>query len=101
MAEAPNPPAGHGHSSDNGSLAVMTPLNYRAYPKIKSALERHAEAGLAKLYAGIASDPYTAALLPTAELRNHAASAQSRHWQALFSGPFDAAAVQRSEVDFR
>ena len=81
---------------DQGSLAEMTPRNYRAYPKIKSALESHAEAGLAKLYEAIAANPKTAALLPTADLRAGAARAQSRHWQALFSGPFDAAAEERS-----
>ena len=85
-------------SGANGSLAQMSPQDYRNYPRIKSALATHAEAALGKLYAQIAANPHTAALLPTPEIRAHAAGAQARHWQALFSGPFDAAAVERSEV---
>jgi methyl-accepting chemotaxis protein len=79
-----------------GALAPLTEVNYRDFPAVKAALERHAAPALGLLYEKIAVDPVASKMLPTPELREHASGAQLRHWQNLFAGRFDDAAVQRS-----
>ena len=78
-------------------LAPLDETNYRAFPRIKAALSRHARKALDRLYGRIAADPVTAALLPTDEGRTRAANAQFNHWQQLFAGRLDDAAIARSE----
>ncbi len=80
----------------SGALAPLTDDNYRHFPAAKSAVERHGPAALDKLYAHIGADPQAAKILPTQEGRDRAAGAQFRHWQNLFSGRFDQAAMDRS-----
>jgi len=84
------------HATSAGALAPLGDDNYRHFPAIKSALNRHARPALDKLYERIALDPTTNAMLPTPEARAHASGAQFRHWQNLFAGQFDAAARGRS-----
>jgi len=79
-------------------FVTLTSDNLRVFPAILAAIRRHGESALAKLYAQIASHPAASRLLPTPEIRQRASGAQLRHWQALFSQPFDAAAVARSEA---
>jgi len=68
------------------------------YDAVREKLPDVSVAGqaLERLYARIAEHKVTAGLLPTAQMRKGAADAQLRHWIELFSGPFDAAARQRS-----
>lgn len=80
----------------HGALAPLTDANYRDFPAAKSAVERHGPAALDKLYAHISADPQATKILSTQAGRDRAATAQFRHWQNLFSGRFDQAAVDRS-----
>ncbi|HWU04266.1 MAG TPA: globin-coupled sensor protein [Novosphingobium sp.] len=90
--------ANHTSTQDHsGALAPLTQDNYRHFPRIKAALQKHAPGALKRLYERIGGNPVTAAILPTAEGRKRASTAQERHWQALFSGQFDQAAIDRSE----
>ena len=77
-------------------FVTLSDENYRAFPGVLDSINRHGEAALAELYGRIARDQSASQLLPTEAMRNGAAKAQMRHWQALFSGTFDAAASQRS-----
>ena len=90
MAQTPS------HATSSGALAPLDEANYRHFPAIKSALNSHARPALDRLYERIAADPVTNAMLSTPEARAHAAGAQFRHWQNLFSGQFDTAAKKRS-----
>ncbi|WP_408585985.1 methyl-accepting chemotaxis protein [Novosphingobium sp.] len=81
-------------------LDVIHPLddgNYRHYGRIKSMVGRYAQGALDKLYDAIARNAATAKILPEAEQRQRASTAQYAHWQALFSGPFDAENRARSQ----
>jgi methyl-accepting chemotaxis protein len=80
-----------------GGLAPLTEANYRQFPAVKSAIDAHAQPALDALYARIAADPLASSKLPTAEARQRAAGAQLRHWQNLFAGRFDDAAIARSQ----
>ena len=75
---------------------TLTDRNYRVFPRIKSLVERSADKALKLLYARIGSHSVTAQLLPNADIRNRAASAQYKHWVSLFSGEFDSPAKARS-----
>ncbi|WP_067734891.1 globin-coupled sensor protein [Novosphingobium naphthalenivorans] len=83
-------------SSKRNTLAPLDAENYESFPRIKRAIAKLAPRALAKLYTQIAANPETSKLLPTEEQRSGAANAQLKHWQALFSGPFDSQAVERS-----
>ncbi|MGE4430086.1 MAG: methyl-accepting chemotaxis protein [Sphingobium sp.] len=76
---------------------TLSEANYKAFPKIRSLIEKHADGALETLYARIAGHEQTAALLPNQQLQDHARTAQMKHWLELFSGSVDDAAVKRSE----
>lgn len=84
-------------SSTGQEFVGLSDQNYKAFPRIKSHLERFSGRALEKLYSRIAAHPVTAKLLPTKEARAGAASAQARHWQELFTGKFGDAARGRSQ----
>lgn len=66
------------------------------YKQIQRCIEKYAPAALTILYDHIRKDPFAATLLPTEEARKKAAAAQLNHWKALFAGPYDEKARQRS-----
>ncbi|EGD59188.1 methyl-accepting chemotaxis sensory transducer [Novosphingobium nitrogenifigens DSM 19370] len=70
--------------------------NYRSFPGIVRLVRRSGGKALDRLYVRISEHPVTRALLPTAESRERASRAQLAHWETLFSGRFDAAAIKRS-----
>jgi len=78
-------------------FVTLSDENYRVFPRIRSIIDRFAGKALERLYAQISAHDEAAGLLPTEAMRKGAAKAQLKHWQELFSGPFDAAAVGRSE----
>ncbi|MBC2666401.1 globin-coupled sensor protein [Novosphingobium flavum] len=78
------------------AFVTLNETNYRYFPRIRALIDKHAGGALAKLYERISSDPSARALLPTEEQRGRAATAQVKHWQALFSGAFDEQAYNRS-----
>ncbi len=78
-------------------FVTLSERNYRVFPKIKAVIDRFAGKALERLYAQISAHDEAAGLLPTEQMRKGAAAAQLRHWQELFSGPFDAQAIGRSE----
>ena len=82
--------------AERGVLAKVSDESYTSFPFIKSMVEKFAPKGLGKLYKAIASHPEASRLLPTDALRTKARNAQLAHWLSLFSGPYNAAAVQRS-----
>lgn len=84
-------------SGAQAPLVVLTEDNYRSFPRIKSIIDRFAGKALDKLYQRIGEHPEASALLSTQEVRTRASNAQLAHWQDLFSGSFDAAALARSE----
>ncbi|MFM9776252.1 protoglobin domain-containing protein, partial [Streptomyces galilaeus] len=71
--------------------------DHRAFPAILSLVQRSGRAALDVLYARIARHPITSQLLPTQEKRDGASSMQLAHWQKLFSGRMDRAAIARAE----
>lgn len=78
-------------------LVELDSANYSSFSRIKAAVIRHGRGALGKLYEQIARHPVTAALLPDDAQRNKAADLQFSHWEQLFAGTFDAAAVSRAE----
>jgi len=86
-----------GSASGGEAFTTLVDRNYRTFSRIKKFIDRNAGKALERLYARIAEHKATAGLLPTVQMRKGAADAQLRHWLDLFSGPFDAAARQRSE----
>ncbi len=83
-------------ASGGEAFTTLSERNYRTYPSIRKFIDKYAGKALERLYARIAEHGVTSRLLPTPQARNGAAAAQLRHWQEMFSGPFDAAARQRS-----
>ena len=82
--------------SGTGALTPLSADNYRDFAAVKRMVDRHGSSALDLLYANIAANPVTAKMLPTAEARDKAAGAQLRHWQNLFAGRWDQAAIERS-----
>ena len=78
-------------------LVELDAGNYRSFARIKRAIVRHGRRALGKLYERIAIHPVTQALLPDEARRTKAADLQFHHWEQLFSGTFDAAALARSD----
>ena len=78
-------------------LTELTADQYAVFPEIAALVTRHAPAALDMLYARINADPVCAKLLPGHELQTAAANAQLQHWKQMFSGKFDAEAIERSE----
>ena len=79
------------------AFVSLTDDNYASFPAIKAIVNKFGGKALERLYARIAGDTTTAALLPTQEKRNYASRAQLTHWQQLFSSRFDAQQIERSE----
>ncbi|WP_225206644.1 globin-coupled sensor protein [Novosphingobium huizhouense] len=87
-------------TANGSSRQILCPLdeaNYRHYGPIKVMVGRYARGALDNLYRAISMDREALALLPTQEIRDRASSAQYRHWQDLFSGPFDSNSQARSQ----
>lgn len=82
---------------DEKPFVVLSEANYKAFPKVRSLIDKHADGALEKLYARIAGDEHTAALFPNRQVEDHARAAQMEHWQELFAGSMDDAAIKRSE----
>jgi methyl-accepting chemotaxis protein len=78
-------------------LVELDAGNYRSFARIKQAIVQHGRRALGKLYERIALHPVTNALLPDEARRTKAADLQFHHWEQLFSGTFDAAALARSD----
>ena len=79
-------------------FVTLSEENYRAFPAVLAAINRFGQKALDELYARIARNPAASKLLPNEAIRNRAASAQLRHWQTLFAGRFDSAAIERSAL---
>ncbi|MBU6268542.1 MAG: globin-coupled sensor protein [Sphingomonadales bacterium] len=100
------PPERRDSQSEGQSMQVMqTPFitfsdeNYASFADIRTQLDRHGDKALATLYRRIAFHPETAKLLPTDDKRHRAATAQLKHWRALFaSARLDEAARERSAL---
>lgn len=84
-------------NTPSADFVALSDANHKAFPAIKAMIHKFAPNALARLYRHIASDPVASALLPSQQMRDHASQAQFRHWEHLFSGSFDRAAVERSE----
>lgn len=78
-------------------FAWLSHRQYKVFPAIKRLINRHADAALTALYARINSHAATRAVFTSPEHQQAAARAQLKHWQELFDGPFEAAAIKRSE----
>jgi methyl-accepting chemotaxis protein len=88
------------NSSRDGQAAPFVTLNegnYKAFPKVRSLIEKVGGKALQKLYARIASNRDASSYFSSAEQRSRATQAQLDHWKQLFSGSFDHNQVERSE----
>jgi methyl-accepting chemotaxis protein len=75
----------------------LSESNLKAFPAVLAIVKRRGKQALDQLYNRIATNSEASRLLPTIEARQSAARAQLQHWEHLFSGTFDSAAVARSE----
>jgi methyl-accepting chemotaxis protein len=78
-------------------LVELDSANYSSFARIKTAVLRYGRGALGKLYEQIGRHPVTSALLSDPARQAKAADLQFNHWEQLFSGTFDTAAVGRSE----
>lgn len=79
------------------TLFNFSNADYRSFPTIKRAIERHAPAALKRLYAHIRATPAAAAYFTSQDAMAHAESKQLQHWLELFSRAIDDQYVTRAE----
>lgn len=84
-------------TTGRGNIAPLDEANYRTFPRILSAIRKHAPVALKSLYRRVEASSELSRLLPDPEIRRRASDAQYEHWIKMFSGRFDADAAKRSE----
>jgi methyl-accepting chemotaxis protein len=63
--------------------------SYRAFPRIRRLIARHAPAALVELYRFISQTPQIRDLFASPARMDHARDKQLAHWSRLFQGPLD------------
>ncbi|MEH3159443.1 MAG: globin-coupled sensor protein [Sphingomonas taxi] len=79
------------------ALFNYSAADYRSFPAIKRAIERHAPRALKQLYAHIRATPRAAAYFASQTAMAQAEDKQLQHWRELFSRPIDGQYVVRAE----
>jgi methyl-accepting chemotaxis protein len=78
-------------------FVALDEADYGRFKTILAAVNRHAPAGLARLYQRI-SGSSVSSLFRSREAMTHAQAKQMNHWRALFSGRLDEAYCQRADI---
>ena len=82
---------------DRARFVRLDETNYKTFPSILTAIEKHASPALELLYQQIGTNPETAAFFNSPQAMKHAQDKQMEHWRQLFSRPLDAGYLARAE----